>query len=201
MFISTSNKNKKIEIQRILPMMEVRKGVDLKEVDGTMDEVILYKALAGQYGQVVEDTILLIDGKEDVKIRWNQEDKLKNIKHLTWIVSYGYKVKGKRIRTHKKTTKNGRNIKSGVLRNDTIKVYRGLVNGMAVEKTMDGFGFDPYFLPDGADITLAELEKEGKKDNYSARTLASLNLLHDKVEFERRIVNIPTWTGKYQNED
>jgi len=90
MKISTSNQNKINEIKRIFPNIEVVKGADLKEVLGTMDEVILYKSLDAGKDFVVEDTILTIDGQEVVDIRWNQKDKLKNTKKVSWIVSLGY---------------------------------------------------------------------------------------------------------------
>lgn len=177
MILQTSNKDKIREFKRIFGNeLEIQNGYDIKEVMGSMDEVILYKSLDAGKNIIVEDTILTIDGKEVVDIRWNQEDKLKNAKKAQWIVSLAYND------------------------GNTISVYRGIVNGIIVEPSINGFGFDPYFLPDGSDITLSQLDKEGKKDLFSARVKALLNLKNDKAEFRKEIKDIPIWNGQYQNE-
>lgn len=178
MILTTSNKNKIKEFKDILGNdLIIQSGKDIKEVDGTMDEVILYKSLEAGKGFIVEDTILICDGKEVVDIRWNQEDKLKNIKTASWIVSLGYN--------------DGKN----------LNVFRGIINGIIVEPKCEGFGFDPYFLPDGSDITLAELDKQGLKNNFSARKIALLNLKNNNFYSSIKINEIEKWNGKYQNEE
>lgn len=176
MKISTSNQRKIEEIKSIINNIEVVKGVDLKEVNGTMDEVILHKAKDAGTGFIVEDTILKIDGVEVIDIRWNQEDKLKDTKKVEWIVSLGYN--------------NGTH----------IEVFRGIINGIIVEPNCEGYGFDPYILPDGSDITVAELDKLGRKNDFSARKFALLNLKNNKPEFITKISDIIEWTGDYQND-
>lgn len=176
--LSTSNENKLKEFQRIVPNIVAVKGKDVKEVDGTMDDVIVYKSLEMGEGFLVEDTILKINNVEVVDIKWNQEDKLKDSVPCSWVVSLGY--------------------------NDGEKIYvfRGVINGNVVEPLEEGgFGFDPFFLPDGSDITLAQLENEGNKDKFSARTNALVNLIKGRAEFVKEISEIKPWEGKYQNED
>jgi len=177
MTLSTSNQNKIKEFKRMLGNeITIIEGADIKEVNGTMDEVIIHKAIDAGEDMLVEDTILIIDGKEVVDIRWNQADKLKNAKKAQWVVSLGYN--------------------SGSF----IYVYRGIINGIIVEPLGEGFGFDPYFLPDGSDITLAQLEAEGNKDKFSARSMALFYLKHKNYSFIRDIKNTPAWTGTYQND-
>ena len=174
MTFTTSNKQKIKEIKRILPNVNIIDGIDLPEVAGTFQEVIIYKALDAGKGFVVEDTILEVDGKEIVDIKWNQEDKLKKCKNVCWRVSLGYND------------------------GETIKVWTGITNGIIVEPTIDGYGFDPYILPDGYEITVAQLDKENRKDEVSPRKKALINFKNRKPDFEIVIKNIPKWTGNYQ---
>lgn len=175
--LSSSNLNKINEFKRIIPNIQIVQGKDIKEIYGNMDDVIIYKSLDMGKNFIVEDTILKIDGKEVVDIRWNQEDKLKNTKKCEWIVSLGYN--------------DGTN----------IYIFRGIVNGIIVKPNINGgFGFDPYFLPDGCDITLAELENEGNKDKFSARVKALKKFIKFKPDKIIRIDQIKPWKGKYQNQ-
>jgi len=181
MKLVSSNETKLKEFQRILPMMEILKGLDLPEVEGSSDQVIIYKSLAAGKGTVVEDTILIIEGEEVIDIKWKM-DELKNLPvgntiKASWQVMLGYNTG-----TH-------------------IEMYKGVVNGIIIPDSTDtGYGFDPYFLPDGSDITLGKLEQEGNKDNFSARRNALIKLKKGFTYRDERIFNIPVWTGKYQND-
>jgi len=182
MKIVTSNTNKLREFQRFGLNYEMAPGLDLLEVKGTMDEVIVYKALDAGAGLIVEDTILEIDGQEVVDIRW-KIDELKTLNQpegipARWIVSLGYND------------------------GDTIQVYRGIVEGFLinpVEIPEDAFGFDPYFVPAGQQFTLAELELEGSKDDYSARKLAVVNMINQNATLEVPVIDLKPWTGDYQH--
>jgi len=180
MKLVSSNETKLKEFQRILPEMEILKGLDLREVQGTPEEVIIHKSLEAGKGTVVEDTILIIEGEEVVDIKWKIQE-LKNLKSYntikaSWQVLLGYNT-GK-----------------------TIEIYKGIINGIIVPDSTDkGYGFDPYFLPDGSEVTLAILEKENTKDNFSARRKALINLKTKRKEKVLRTKTIPKWTGKYQN--
>lgn len=54
-----------------------------------------------------------------------------------------------------------------------VHVFEGLVNGTITEspRGMGGFGYDPYFQPDGYSKTLAEMTME-EKNEVSARAIA-----------------------------
>jgi len=176
MILQTSNINKLKEFQRILPGLQSEKGKDLKEVQGTMNEVIIYKSLEAGKGIIVEDTILIVDGEEIVDIRW-KIDSLTTTSDIRWIVSLGYN--------------DGK----------SIKVYRGIIDGNLVKTDKEGFGFDPYFIPNGTDLSLQELTELNQKDKYSARNIALINLKNKKFTKKIRVKDVPVWTGKYQNEE
>jgi len=189
MKILTSNKVKIEEIKRIVgDKIEFGEGKDLPEVDGNIDQVILYKSLEAGKDIVVEDTILALideDGniiKEIVDIKWKINE-LKEGQRVKWITSLGYN--------------DGKN----------IKVYRGFINGVITKEHGDeGFAFDPYFIPSillksNNVKTLYELNEEGKKDDFSARKNALINLMNKEEIYSTKISEIPKWNGRYQNEE
>lgn len=178
MFLVSSNPKKLNEIRRFGLDLELRPGVDLKEVAGTPDEVVFYKAQAAGPGAVVEDTILVVDGEPVVDIRWRLDDirKTPGIS-AQWIVSLGY--------------------------NDGkfVHLFRGKVNGHLISPSVcsaNAFGFDPYFVPDGAIHSLAELEHFGQKDRCSARRLAVEQLMAATPMCSRPLADLPVWEGAYQ---
>lgn len=54
-----------------------------------------------------------------------------------------------------------------------VHAFEGVVNGVITESPRGngGFGYDPYFMPDGYSVTLAEMSME-EKNEVSARALA-----------------------------
>jgi len=178
MIFSSSSKDKVREYKTLLGknITIIDDGKDLPEVNGTMDEVIVHKSIDAGKGMLVEDTILIIDGIEVVTIRWNQEDKMKNAKTAQWVVSLAYND------------------------GEKIFVYRGIINGTIVSPVGTGFGFDPYFLPENSELTLAQLDQRGKKEAYSARKLAVIKLQDKKPVIVSAIADIPTWIGDYQKD-
>jgi inosine/xanthosine triphosphate pyrophosphatase family protein len=178
MILCSSNKFKIKEFQRILgDNLTIQSSKDLKEVDGTALDVIIYKSLEAGKNFIVEDTILTVDGKEVVDIRWSQDEVLKEGLKSEWIVSLGY--------------------------NDGtyIYVYQGIITGTIVKTNCNGYGFDPYFLPTNSSLTLCELDIIGKKDDFSARVIALKNLKNNLYIKKIKISDIPTWNGNYQNEN
>ncbi len=179
--LTTSNKNKIAEFKSILgDKLTIKKGKDIKEVNGSVDEVIIYKSLDSGLNSIVEDTILEVDGKEVVDIRYCIEKYSKSSVKANWIVSLA--------------------INTGT----EIKVYRGTIQGKLIKTDIipdDSFGFDSYFVPKGTTKTLYELNKIGEKDNFSARKIALLNLLDDKTIFIKQIADIKKWTSSYQGDN
>lgn len=60
---------------------------------------------------------------------------------------------------------------------DGIKEFEGIVNGRIIESLRGdgGFGYDPVFMPDGYDMTFAELSAEEKNSiSHRGRAVAAL---------------------------
>ena len=180
----TSNNNKLREYRNFgLKNIGIEKGKDLPEVDGSDIEVIIYKAKEAGKNRIVDDTSLTVEGAEiGVNIRWL----LDNLYHL----------KGKKARWC---------VLLGLNTGNHIKVYKGELLGKIgtpIGISKDSFGFDPFFIPSKNNInnkSVEQLEKEGKKDSYSARKFAVDNLRKDNYIKKIIISEIPEWTGKYQH--
>lgn len=176
----TSNINKLKEYKEFgLKNIEIELGRDLKEVDGSKLDVIIYKALEAGKDRLVEDTSLDVEGKDiGVNIRWmlNELNKINNKKAI-WTVMLGY--------------------------NDGayIKVYMGILEGVIKQPkfkvSKDAFGFDPYFVPTENNIDELPLSMLDK-NKYSARKIAIENFLKDNYIKKVKIETIPKWKGKYQ---
>ena len=178
--LATSNVRKLREFQRFGLQVSMAMGVDLPEVDGSPDDVIIHKALAAGVDRIVEDTILEVRGEAMVDIRWRLDEVLAlDGAPARWITSLGYN--------------NGR----------SVRVYRGIVRGHITARgpaPSEAFGFDPFFVPEGSDQSLYMLERLGRKDEYSARKLACDAMQRDRAVLVRPIAQIPAWTGAWQAE-
>lgn len=180
----TSNEFKLKEFRRFGLDLRIEKGLDLKEVDGTSEEVVIYKALEAGEGKLVEDTILMIDGKEVVDIR-NKIDEMAEFEEsdAQWIVSLALLQDGK-VHIASASVK-------GVIR-------ASLIN------PVDSFGFDAYFQPNDSkdNLSLYQLELAGEKDSYSARKKAIESFINQSDSFKTIDKNdVPLWTGAYQKID
>lgn len=173
----TSNADKIREFSRFgLSNLTFAKGQDIEEVDGTPDEVIVYKAIAAGGMCIVEDSVVLIDGEPMVDIRWKRAE-------LGALV-------GKPIDFE---------VRLGVNDGSAIHVFKGRVSGRIVEPRGEGgFGFDAFFEVDGIDMTLAELESNGLKDAHNPRLAAIKQLLSWEPDFSTDLTSVPTWRGPMQ---
>ncbi|MDK9789758.1 non-canonical purine NTP pyrophosphatase [Vibrio sp. D431a] len=181
MKLVTSNTNKLQEFNRFGLNVQAQSGKDLPEVLGTPEEVITYKAMAAGENLLVEDTILIIDGKEvvDIKGRLAELDRFEEIVDAQWLVSIA------------------------VIEDGILKTCQASIKGYLVKPSKpfsDAFGFDGHFHPNGANgASLHELELNGDKDLYSARKDCVVNFLGKKGNYkERKVSEIPPWTGEYQ---
>ncbi|MDB2613949.1 non-canonical purine NTP pyrophosphatase [Chlamydiales bacterium] len=175
--INTSNKGKLKEYQRLFSkyQMDLKiSEIDLDEVDADPITVIAHKASQLEEGILVEDTSLEVDGADiGVNIRWllDSLDQFENKKAI-WTTLLGYRKGNK------------------------IYIFKGEVVGTIVYPQMDGgFGFDPYFLPEGSTKTLAA----EKPDHHNARALAVENLVNKNCfQIEEAIFD---WNGPWQKHD
>ena len=184
--LTTSNIKKIEEFKRFGLSFDIAEGLDLKEVDGSIDDVILYKAMDAGDNLLVEDTVLVVNDKEVVDIRWNIEElKKQDNPDIKWITSLAIKEEG------------------------FIYIYRGEIKCALVENANDvvtledSFGFDPYLCPILNDIvvnkTFQELNKEGLKDNYSPRKMAVEQLQNGFFLAKIKSDSVQKWTGSYQH--
>lgn len=180
----TSNINKLNEFKRFgLINLNIESGKDLREVDGSDLEVIIYKSLEAGNNCIVEDTSLDI---ENANVGVN----------VRWLLNNLYKYHGKKAKWK---------VLLGLNTDNTIYVYEGVINGRIIDIDKfpsDAFGFDPIFVPINNNLkqlSLYQLEKENKKDLFSARRLAIDNLIQNKPIYKININKIKNWTGSYQH--
>jgi inosine/xanthosine triphosphate pyrophosphatase family protein len=169
----TSNENKLKEFQRYIPSLKSEKGKDLPEVDGNKEEVAIYKAKMAGDGFLIEDTILEVDGKEIVDIRWKLNELQNN--SARWITTLALNKGG------------------------SIYLYKGETLGtINTEKYQENsFGFDSVFIPHGSSQTLHEMGD--KREPFSARKRAIEALVENNFYFKMDIKNIQEWKGRWQN--
>jgi XTP/dITP diphosphohydrolase len=172
--LNTGNAGKLKEFQQYFGesgwQLEMTK-VDLDEINAEPELVAMHKASQMADRVLVEDTSIDVEGA-DVGI---------NIKYLinnlseyvgsqaSWTVFLSFKDHGH------------------------VYTFKGEVKGTIVEpRGNDGFGFDPYFLPDGAEETLAE----NKPTQYNARAAAIHSLLNGKIHGHGPAIT--HWDGPWQ---
>ena len=178
MKLVTSNQSKLSEFRRFGLELEMEEGLDLREVDGTSEEVVTYKAIEAGEHLIVEDTILIIDGEEvvDIKKRLDELDNWAG-KPAEWRVSIGCLI-GDQVVTSSASV---------------IGQIKPPAPGFE-----DGFGFDPYFIPDGYEVSLEQLNRTGNKDTVSARRVAISQFLDKRNCKFLKLENIQPWEGGYQ---
>jgi inosine/xanthosine triphosphate pyrophosphatase family protein len=87
----------------------------------------------------------------------------------------------------------------GVNTGTQIRVYEGVIHGTITAPRGEGFGFDPIFVPEMSNRTLAELEALGVKDAFSARCFAADAFKDDYPVMVVCLDDITDWTGEYQH--
>lgn len=178
LWVATRNKDKIIEIKRILKdfnieinsLLDINEKIDIIEDGSSLKENALKKAEALfrlKKGWVIgEDTGLEVEalgGKPGVySARYSGGDYKENrIKLLNEMK--GIKNRKARFRT----------IIVLISPEGEKYFFEGIVNGKIgeCEKGDNGFGYDPIFIPEGSDKTFGEMTGE-EKDNYSHRKKA-----------------------------
>jgi XTP/dITP diphosphohydrolase len=174
--LNTSNLGKFEEFKRLFAQYDCdleATHFDLKEIDADPLAVIAHKASQLEENILVEDTSLSIEGASvGIHVRWLLEHLAKYIdRPAHWKVLLAYRQGNK------------------------VFVYKGILSGTIVEpKGINGFGFDPVFLPTGATETLAQ----SKPDQFNARAKAVEALIKNKVWMTCPVIK--EWTGPWQQE-
>ena len=155
-YVNTSNPGKLEEYRSYFaPEMVVSQTIDLREPQADPLTIIQYKASQFQ-GVLVDDVSLDIEGLDvGVNIRWFLNS-LGSSLYLGRACAYSCLL--------------------GIRVGDEVRVYRGVAQGKLVEPCGDGFGFGPYFLPDGTDKTLGEW----MDPRFNSRYIAIRNFKEDK---------------------
>ena len=173
-YLNTSNKGKLAEFQQLFSLhgISLRSTcLDLPEIAADPIKVLVHKASCLDDFSIVDDTSLEVEGTDiGINVRWLLNELANYLeKPAIWTVLLGYKKDGQ------------------------IYVYEGHVNGRIVSPRGDGgFGFDPYFCPDGHSSTLAE----AKPPEVNARALAVENFVKKKIyQIHQPIIN---WHGSWQ---
>lgn len=174
---NTSNLGKLQEFRQLFAKYNINLSSthhDLTEIDSHPVEVAAYKASQVEEYTLIEDTSLDIEGANvGINVRWMLDHIETYVgRKAVWSVLLAYRVK------------------------DTVYVYRGEVKGTIVPSHgRIGFGFDPVFLPEGADKTLAE----SKPDHVNARFYAVDAFVQQQPYYI--LPAIYQWDGPWQQED
>lgn len=166
----TGNANKLKEVQAILPDVE-QLDIDLPEIQELDAKEIIKAKLIEAYNHVdgafiVEDTSLYLDcmnGLPGPLIKWFLKS-MGNAGLADLALKYG------NDRAEARTM-------IGYAKNkDEMYFFEGVIKGRIVPpKGETSFGWDPIFLPDGFDVTFAEMSRE-QKQGISMRTNAVMQL-------------------------
>ena len=173
--LNTSNAGKLREFQNLFLKYRVKlldTQFDIEEIDADPITVIAHKASQLDELILIDDTSLDIeDATVGVNIRWLIDHLNDYIGHKAiWRVLLAYRT------------------------GDQVFIYKGEIHGtIAAARGYNGFGFDPFFLPEGAEQTLAEF----KPDEYNARALAVDALMKgEHCEIAKAIYE---WDGPWQS--
>ncbi|MEG0870130.1 MAG: non-canonical purine NTP pyrophosphatase [Hafnia sp.] len=181
MLIVTSNNSKRLEYQRFgIPNLRIEDGPDIREVNGTPDEIIIHKALEAGEGRIVEDAIIRLNGEPMIDVRW-KIDALRNGEYplgaeIIW------------------------EVRLGLVQDGLIKLFYGEIVGELCKCMEDGFGVDPVIYVPSEKLTLATMDRMGIKDRISSRRTAIQNLIDNKPYMVVSVQDVLPWQGDYQHD-
>ena len=183
LIFATNNQHKANEIKAVLPshfqvltLIEAGIDIDIPEPHATLQENAREKAYAIYRLKGLdcfsEDTgleVVALNGEPGVRsARYAGEDKSfqQNIEKLL------HNLQGKEDRTAQFRTV------ICLILDDKEYFFEGVCKGriLAEQKGTEGFGYDPVFVPDGANKTFAEMRLE-EKSRYSHRSKAVAQLV------------------------
>ena len=183
LLFATSNKNKVIEIKKVLPKEFNIKSLDdigfceeVPENENTIEGNAIFKAnyIYKKYNLNVfaDDTGLEVDslngkpGVHSARYAGISKNSTDNINKLL-----------KKLKNKKNRKARFKTIIALIL-NSKIHTFEGVVEGIITKKPKgeNGFGYDPVFIPSGYTKTFGELSLE-EKNSISHRSLAMNKLI------------------------
>lgn len=170
MYFITGNQNKLKEIQAILPNVE-QLDIDLPEIQELDAKEIIREKLLEAYRHkdgefIVEDTSLYFDclnGLPGPLIKWFLKQ-LGNAGLAELVAKYATdRAEAKTLIGYAKSR-------------DEVYFFEGTIKGRIVPPRGEtSFGWDPIFMPDGHDVTFAEMSQD-EKNRISMRRNAVMQL-------------------------
>lgn len=181
--VATSSEKKQDEFREIIGAEDVSfLDIDIDEVDGTPDEVIVYKVREVPENTLVEDSIVVIDGKPIVDWKFSYHKHVVPGKAFTWEVRVAVR-------------------EGGVIR--VVKESCDLVFTNEKPQTSD---FDPYSqLPNEPWLTVQDMkrndgayESKWSKSGHDPRYKAIQKLKSERFDYSIPENIIQPWNGLLQ---
>lgn len=171
--VCTGSEGKRAEYRRFLPGFDLifERQQDESEPDTVSSVVVAYKAAAAGEGVLVEDVSLHVHGANighRIKGSMSELDGLSG-RRAVWTVTLG------------------------VLREGTVYQYEARQEGTICSGGTEGYGFEPYFVPDGSPVPCSL----SKPDYLNPRHVAVQMFLHGNAT--RRVAPLREWSGGMQS--
>lgn len=177
---ATSSKKKQDEF-KLIESNSTFIDMDVREVMGNPDEVIMHKVLAVPEGAIVEDSIVVIDGKPIVDWKYTFKDHYVPGKEFTWELRLAV-------------------VENGVIH--TVTCSRDLV---FVDGPVDSPDFDPYanlrsnpLFRTIKDYKDCDDNKSWMDDSHCPRQEALQLLRGEQFTYSIPVHVVQPWTGEYQ---
>lgn len=182
----TSNARKIAEIKAAGFPYEIVDGDDIPEIQHDDPNIVAaYKAIDAGPIKLVEDTVLFINGKAIVDIKFKEEEMTDYIGFdAVWRVTFAYSDER------------------------YVYLFIGETEGQMVEpneRSPKSFGFNPYFKPKHHSKTLAEMLGNYGSFNDATQYIkisARVKALHRFIKKEPTMTistfDLPEWEGEYQ---
>ena len=167
----TSNPNKKIEVEEILVGVEITaKALELPEIQSMdLKEIVLAKARSA-FAMVGAPVLV-----EDVSFEMECLNGFPGPFVKFWKQVVGYELA---LEIANLQNKYGATARCGAAycNGDDVRYAEGVVKGrLTAKKGESGFGFDPYFIPEGHEKTFAQMSIEAKNGlSHRARAFKEL---------------------------
>jgi non-canonical purine NTP pyrophosphatase (RdgB/HAM1 family) len=167
----TSNPNKKTEVEAILVGVEIStKALELPEIQSmNLKEIVLAKARSA-FAMVCAPVLV-----EDVSFEMECLNGFPGPFVKWWKQVVGYELA---LEIAKLENKYGATARCGsaYCNGDDVCYAEGVVKGrLTAKKGESGFGFDPYFIPEGHEKTFAQMSIEAKNGlSHRARAFKEL---------------------------
>jgi len=168
--ICTGSRGKFTEFQEFFGQKLEWIQEDMPEPDSDAITIVRFKA--SQFSEVlIDDTSLEIAGESmGTLIKWKMDELDRMVGKSARFICY-----------------------LGIHRSNKVQIYKGEVSGKICKKDGDGFGFNPYFMPEGSERSFA-IDKPNIKN---ARFIAVQNFLEGKVFLNAEPLR--EWAGKFQS--